>query len=303
MMTRFAAAALFALALPLVAQDADANPAEATFYKAYWLENGERNFAAAMVLYDQFLEQAPEHRLAREAARFQFGLLTRTGKADAAAVFAKKHQKLLGDVATGSPARPGADAEPGGRGAGRPRDGGAGRGADVDPAQRLADLEKQLAEAKQEGDDDRVTRLERQIARMRRAAEGGGEGGRGPGGERRGFAPVEFAKMSKEELDEFKTQRLERMTGMIDRLRENGMDERADQLQASVDGLKKALDAGNLEQAQAAWDKMTEGMRRGRGGRGGGGGGDNGGGGGDTGGDTGGGRRRGGGGGGGGGGD
>ena len=51
MKIRFAAA-LFALALPLMSQDAASAPAETLFYKAYWMEKGERNFAEAMSLYE-----------------------------------------------------------------------------------------------------------------------------------------------------------------------------------------------------------------------------------------------------------
>ena len=58
MKIRFASA-LFALALPVLAQAPAANAAaENTFYKAFWMEKGERNFAGAMALYEQFLKDS-----------------------------------------------------------------------------------------------------------------------------------------------------------------------------------------------------------------------------------------------------
>src|SRR6187549_32723 len=73
--------ALLALALPLVAQEPAASDTnEAMFYKAFYLEKGQRDFAGAMALYEQFLAKAPDHKLASEAARQQYTLLDRTGK-------------------------------------------------------------------------------------------------------------------------------------------------------------------------------------------------------------------------------
>src|SRR5262249_30498639 len=49
------ASLLLALALPLTAQEPVADQTEAIFYKAYYLEKGQRDFAGAMSLYEQFL--------------------------------------------------------------------------------------------------------------------------------------------------------------------------------------------------------------------------------------------------------
>ena len=81
-----AALALSVSLSPLCGQEDPSNraaaKAEAKFYKAFWLEKGERRFAEAIALYDEFLKAAPESRLARKAATLQFELLTRTGRTE-----------------------------------------------------------------------------------------------------------------------------------------------------------------------------------------------------------------------------
>ncbi len=265
MKIRFAAA-LFALSFPLLAQDPAAS--EALFYKAYWLQNGERNFAEAMTLYDKFLQAAPEHPLVGRAAQFQFELLTRAGKTEEAKAFAVKYEKQLGKVAVPAPAAPKADA-PATRPAGQ---------AGGDNAQRLADLKKQLEEAKASGDEETATRLQRQIARLEQAGgEGGGPGGPGGRGARGGmFGSKKLAEMTPEELEQFKGG-MERMSGMIERMKEANPDG-AKSMEENFNALKTALDANNLEEAQKVLDKVRESMpqrggRGGRGGQGGGGGG------------------------------
>ncbi len=277
MKTRFAAA-LLALALPLCAQDSDPAAAEALFYKAYWLQNGERNFAEAMTLYTKFLAAAPEHALVSRAAQFQFELLTRAGKTADAEAFAKKYEKVLGKAAIPAPATSAPAGEGRGEGRGRPQ------GAE-DMQARLADLKKQLEAAKQEGDEQAIQRLERQIRRMEQMGEGGGAAGPrgqagpgGPGGRRGGMFPTKkLTEMSEEELGQFKDG-MERMSGMIEMMRERNPD-MADQLESSYNEVKKHLEAGKLEDAQQVLDKVREMMpqRGGRGGRGGGGGGGGGG--------------------------
>jgi len=127
------ASTLLALALPLVAQAPAADPqVEATFYKAYYLEKGKRDFDGAMALYSAFLAKAPSHKLAGEAAKQQFRLLDRTGKSKERDEFKEKYAKLLGNVGTTAarPARGEGDAgdrpERGGRGEGRGQRGGRG---------------------------------------------------------------------------------------------------------------------------------------------------------------------------------
>lgn len=273
MKIRFAAA-LFALALPLCAQDPAA--AEALFYKAYWLQNGERNYAEAMTLYDKFLQQAPEHALVSRAAQFQFELLTRAGKTEEAKAFAAKYEKVLGKVSV-----PAAGA---GTTAGEGRGEGRGRGGEGGDAQaRLADLKKQLEAAKSSGDEEQAARLERQIRRLEQGggeAGAGGPGGQGGRGMRGGgmFGSKKLTEMSTEELDQFK-EGMERMSGMVERMREANPDG-AKTMEENLASMKKALDENKLEDAQKALDKIRESMPRGgrRGGAGGGAGGGEGGG-------------------------
>ena len=221
------ASTLLALALPLVAQE-PASQVEAVFYKAYYLEKGQRDFAGAMSLYTQFLEKAPKHALAKEAAKQQFRLLDRTGKTKERDAFQAKYKELIGSMSAGGarPARPerGQDSD-------RPERGGRERGGF------------------------------------------GGRGGRG-GGMRgvmnlmRGDAKV--SEMSKEQVEELK-EGLGAADGMIDRMREMMGDEIADKLTKASSDLKKALEAGKMEDADKALNALKEAfpMGRGRGGRGG----------------------------------
>lgn len=257
MKTRFVSA-LLALALPLVAQDPNpvASPTEAIFYKAFYLEKGQLDYAGAMVLYDQFLAKAPEHALAAQAAKQQYLLLDKTGKTKERDAFKAKYEKLIGDVAIAGdrPARPGPEGAGRGAGPGRP-----------DPAARMAELEKQLAEAKASGDDAKVKELEAQIARLKQMGDRPRAGG--PGGRGGIFSDKKLAEMSPEELTQFKDG-LDRMEGMLDRMRERIGDEQADKLEASLGDLKKGLEANKLEDAQKALDAIRAAMpqRRARGG-------------------------------------
>lgn len=269
------AAAVFALALPALAQDPAA--AETTFYKAYYLEKGERDFAQAMALYDKFLAAAPEHKLAKVAAQQQLGLLQKTGKSKEAEAFAAKWEKVIGR--TGAPVAEGGD-KPAAEGGARGGEARAEGGADAAPArarmaERLTQLKEELAKAKESGDEAKAKQLEDQIKRMETAgAQGGrgqaGQGGQGGQGRRGGFGqPVKkFAEMSKDEMDQFKTQRLEQMSRMIDMVRQRQGDDAAKKIEDSVAEVKKALDAGKIEDAQKAWDKLQENMPRRRGGGG-----------------------------------
>ena len=267
-MTMRFASVLLALALPVLAQDPAAAAAENSFYKAFYLEKGERDFAGAMTLYGQFLAANPDHKLAKVAAEQNYGLLTRTGKAKEADEFKAKYGKLLGGRAaapaagTAAPAAQDPATPPAGE---APRTRGAEGQGREQMAQRLERMKEELKKAQESGDTAAAERLEAQIKRMEEAGARGGEPGQAaPGGRQR--MQVKFSDMSKEQLDEFKGQRLDMMSGMIDRLRENGQAERADQLEKSITDLKAALDAGKTEDAQKIWDTMSQGMRRGRGG-------------------------------------
>jgi hypothetical protein len=216
------ASTLLALALPLVAQAPAAAPqVEATFYKAYYLEKGKRDFDGAMALYSAFLAKAPTHKLAGEAAKQQFRLLDRTGKSKERDEFKEKYAKLLGTVGTSAarPARGETDAgdrpERGGRG-----DGGRGEGR----------------------------------------GQRGGRGGRGGGGIfglMRNETKV--ADMTKDEVEELKTS-LESANGMIDRMRERMGDEIADKLSKGATDLQKALEGDDKAAAQKALDGLKEAM-------------------------------------------
>jgi soluble cytochrome b562 len=243
------ASVLLALALPLTAQDTSPSAAEAVFYKAFYLEKGQLDYAGAMVLYEQFLVQAPDHTLAAQAAKQQYLLLDKTGKVKERDAFKAKYGKLIGDisVAADGAARPDGQPRRGddqgqGRGAGRP-----------DPAARIAELEKQLAAAKEAGDDERVKELEQQIARAKQM----GERGRGAGM----LGDKKLAEMSAEELKQFRSG-LDRMETMIDRMRERAGDEQADKMQAQLDTLRKHLDANQLDEAQKALDAIRDAMPR-----------------------------------------
>jgi hypothetical protein len=97
---------LFALALPLGAQEPVVSESESIFYKAFWLERkSPPDPAGAMVLYEQFLTKAPESAHAAEAAERQYRLLDRTGKTKERDAFRAKYEKLLAGVTPRWPAR------------------------------------------------------------------------------------------------------------------------------------------------------------------------------------------------------
>lgn len=261
MKIRFAAV-LFALALPLCAQDNTANQAENLFYKAYYLEKGARDFAGAMSLYEQFLAQAPGHKLAGEAAKQQFALLDKTGKTKERDAFRSKYEKLLGNavaVAGEAPATPvpAADSRPA-----RPAAGEAG--ARPEMAAQIAELEKQIEKAKAEGNDEEVRRLSQRLERMKQMGAGGrGPGGApGAGGGRMGgmgalMGGKKLSEMSDEELGTFK-EGLGAMEMMMGRMAERMEPEQAKKLETNLEALKKGLEGGKLDDAQKAIDAIRE---------------------------------------------
>jgi hypothetical protein len=265
------ASALLALTLPLFAQD-PAGQAEALFYKAFYLEKGPRDFAQAMTLYEEFLAKAPDHKLAGEAAKQQFGLLDRTGKTKERDAFKEKYSKLLGNVvATGAGDAPAAGGPGGqGRGAGaggdRPARGEGGAGGRPDNAARIAELEKGIEKAKAEGNEEQVKAL---TAQLERAKAGGGRGQGGPGGARGGglmramMGNTKIADMSAEELTQLKESVANYQ--LNDRMRQNMSEEQVKKLESGVESLKKALADNKTEDAQKALDALKEAMPRGRG--------------------------------------
>ncbi len=105
-MTIRLASVLLALTLPMAAQNpvpapapapapaADAVAAENLFFKAFYLDRN-RDYAGAMDLYQKFLDAAPDHKHAPEAAKFQLALLDRTGKSKERDAFQAKYEKQL----------------------------------------------------------------------------------------------------------------------------------------------------------------------------------------------------------------
>ncbi|MFN7590346.1 MAG: hypothetical protein ACK501_15995 [Planctomycetota bacterium] len=260
MKIRFASA-LLALALPLMAQDPVASDVEVLFYKAFYLEKGPKDHAAAMELYQKFLDKAPEHKLAGEAAKQQFRLLDATGKTKERDAFKAKYEKLIGNLQAAAPAegaRGGAGRGERGEGGGRP-----------DMAARVAELEKQLAKAKADGNAEEIKKLEQQLER----AKQGGRGQGGPGGARGGVMGLlrgdkKLKDMSAEEITQIKDG-LGGASQMIDRFRDMGNEELADKMEAGIGSLKKALDGNDMEAAQKAVDELKAAMPQMGGGRGG----------------------------------
>jgi hypothetical protein len=257
MKIRFASA-LLALALPLMAQDPVTSDVEVLFYKAFYLEKGPKDHAAAMELYQKFLDKAPEHKLASEAAKQQFRLLDATGKTKERDAFKAKYEKLIGNLQAAAPAE-------GARGGAARGEGG----ARPDMAARVAELEKQLEKAKADGNAEEVKKLEQQLER----AKQGGRGQGGPGGARGGVMGMlrgdkKLKDMSAEEITQIKDG-LGGATQMIDRIRDMGNEELADKMEAGIGSLKKALDGNDMDAAQKALDELKAAMPQMGGGRGG----------------------------------
>jgi len=300
MKIRFAAA-LLALALPMAAQDATVQT-ENLFYKAFYLEKGTRDFAGAMSLYEQFLTQAPGHKLAADAAKQQLALLDKTGKTKERDAFKAKYEKLLGNtvaVAGQAPAADAGDARParGERGEGGEGRGAGGPGGRMDPAARIAELEKQIEKAKAEGNEEEVKKLTAQLERTKQMGAGRGPGGAGgPGGGRMGgmralFGNTKLADMKAEDLATLK-ESVGAMEGVPEMMKQSLTEEQVKTFDTNLVTLKKSLADNKLEDAQKALDAIKAVMpqrRRGgeaggagggRGGNAGGGGGNGGGGGG-----------------------
>lgn len=276
------------LALPIYAQDKAiattppkqdtpaAEPAEnAMFYRAYYLERGERRGDEAIALYKKFLEAAPKSRYAGKAAANTLALLNRAGKVEEADAWKAKYADVLknADVAGPADAPPVGDpgaGRAGGRGAGGV--GGPGGGARMN----LDELKKQLEKAKADGNAEEAKRLEDQIKRMEERAAGRGQGGQGgPGGQgggRRGMGAFNkpITEMNDEEIGQMQ-QGLDRMGGMMtQRMRDNGQGEQADKLEAAIKKLKDSITAGKKDEAEAARLELMKLMPGRRGGGGGG---------------------------------
>jgi hypothetical protein len=256
------------LALPCLAQEpvagtapaASAVEAENLFYKAFFLQRGERRSADALQLYAKFLEAAPNHRYAGRAAQASIQILTDDGKVEEADKLRAKYSKVLATVdaqPAGAPRGEGA-----GRGEGRPGAGAPGGGRQA----RLADLRAQLEKAKADGDAEKVKQLEEQIKTLEAARGPGGQGGQPGQGGRRGFggplmSDKKISDMSAEEVEQLTTG-TEFMGRMVERMREQGRGEDADKLDANLKKLKDSLAAKKLDEAQKALDEIRKAMPR-----------------------------------------
>lgn len=271
------------LSLPILAQDhagatptkqdvPAAEPAENTmFYRAYYLERGERRSDEAIALYKKFLEAAPKSRYAGKAAANTLALLNRAGKVEDADAFKTKYAEVLKNADVSGPSDAGAgDAA----GAGRGQRGAGGPGGQGGNRPNLDELKKQLEKAKADGKEEDAKKLEEQIKRieeMRAAGGGRGQGGQGGQGGRRGMGMMgnkPITEMNDEEIGQLE-QGLERMGGMMtQRMRDNGQGDLADKLDAATKKLKDALVAGKKEDAEAARQELMKLMPNRRGGGG-----------------------------------
>lgn len=251
---------------PAARQDGSA---EQMFFRAFYLARGERRYQQALELYRRFLAAAPDHRYARRAATEALSLLNRLGRHDEATKFRQKYAGLLGPRAgdrrvADRPRRPGGR---GGKAGDRRRPPGAGRpeGADPELARRLEELRKRLAQAEKEGDQETAARLRRQIARAERAMRGGGAGrpqrGRGFGGRGGGFR-MNLAEMTDEQAEQF-LERMGRFTDrMAQRLEDDGETERAKELKANWEKIRKLVGEGKKAEAQKVLEELRRQMFR-----------------------------------------
>lgn len=68
---------------------------EELFHEAFYRDRGERDVARALRLYRKFLEVAPKHERAGDAARYALNLLKQNRRNDEAQAFSKKWAALL----------------------------------------------------------------------------------------------------------------------------------------------------------------------------------------------------------------
>lgn len=247
------------------AEPAKATEAEVLFLRAFYFEKGERRFDEAVAAYRKFLDIAPEHRYARTAARNVIGLLNRSGKVDEATELRQKFAALVERVPvadrkeTPVSAKDNRDADQGGAAA-APEGGVASLSAEQrqELESRLKTLKEQIAQA--EGDESQVQRLTRQATRIEEQLAGrapardrGARAGRG------GLSNQKpLTEMSAEELEAFQ----QTMSTTLDRLRESGNTERAEQMSTAFDKLKQLIKDGKLEEAEKLRAESMRGRRR-----------------------------------------
>jgi tetratricopeptide (TPR) repeat protein len=252
-------AALTMLALPIAAQEAKGTTTDpdAVFFKAFYLEKGERQNRQALELYQQFLAANPSHKYSKKAAQNAFGLYQQLGQLEEGEKFKAKYSELLKDASDAAAPQPERRAGEGRRGEGAPPQGDRPRGG-----QRLAQLREDLEKAKAAGDDAKAKELEEQIKQLEeRMRQGGGQGpgGRGMGGGL--FSDKKITDMSDEELGALKTG-IERMSGMFDRMRQQGRAEQADKMEKLMKTMSEQLQAGKKEDAEKTRQEMRALMPR-----------------------------------------
>jgi tetratricopeptide (TPR) repeat protein len=262
------------------------DPVASTFYKAFWLERGERRFDEAAKLYQEFLIAAPDHALAGQAARLRFELLVRIGRKEEAKSFAEEHAAHLGGAQVGAPAG-GSRARGAARPEGEPADRAASlrrgvvgdvtdqdgprsaaergsrsdRAAGPEQQERMAALREQLAEARESGDEERAAQILRQVQRLERGDGRGSFGGRARNPI---FGDTSIADMTEEQRDQLKSG-LQGMGRMMEMVRRAMSEEQMAILEADVKAMVEALEAGKMAEAQAALDKVRKNLpRRGR---------------------------------------
>lgn len=211
--------------LPLTAQARPAETVDHIFYRAFFLERGQRDYAGAAKLYQEFLSQAPDSRFAARAARSAYGLLARLDRQEAAEAFRKSHTKILGETE--------------------------------------AIAEKADAVAKPSDGDAAKPPAASEPRRGRRGGRGGG--GRRGGGRGGAFSifssDQKLTEMDDQAIAEFRTS-LERISGFTDRMRQGGREQQAEQLEASIVKINAHLDAGKIAEAQKVLEAMRAGFRR-----------------------------------------
>lgn len=274
MTTRFALA-LVLLAFPALPQGAEppaatsvrSGDAESTFYRAFYLYRGERRHDQALALYREFLAAAPRSRFASRAVNDAAAILTRAGKADEAQKLRDEHAARLSkpdeptDAPTDAPSdKPRSD---------RSGDRGDRKMTDEQKAslrERLAEVEASLVEAEKSGDERTVRRLTRQIESAKRQLESGVvPSSRGNRGGRSQRVRLNFAEMDSAELIEQLGQLETSQARRLERMRANGQEDRAKQIEQRWAEMQKALHESKIEEAQKAYDDVIKSMSRRRG--------------------------------------
>lgn len=249
---------LLALAAPCLAQDESKEPAatELLFYRGFYQEVGLGDPEGAITLYEEFLADAPGHKMAATAARRNYRLLVETGRD--AAEFGKRYAKWLELPATG-------DEKAGATIVAR---GASGRiGSDdavLSPDELLLrKLRVKLAKAIEEGDEEAAKQVEGEILQavrvsVLRAGKRGGGVVKDPGDEP--FVAVVLIDLPATERAAFRKVVIDRCIQWIDAHKADGTvdADKCQVLKDCVDAVTKAIDADQWADAQKAWDMAVK---------------------------------------------